>query len=172
MKKIIITSLMVVMLLVNLMPVTLVYANSPAVTITITADKQEVAPGEEINYTIKCKATDVVSSITMELDIPEDLILIEAKVNEETKNKLNLFDYSIENSIITMMHQSAFSIDDTIATFKCKAKDVATGEYTVKVKGVEVTDENIDPIAESEYTITPSTTKIKAAVTGISLNST
>ena len=89
MKKIIITSLMVVMLLVNLMPVTLVYANSPAVTITITADKQEVAPGEEINYTIKCKATDVVSSITMELDIPEDLILIEAKVNEETKNKIH-----------------------------------------------------------------------------------
>ncbi len=179
MKKRIISIMIMLVLLINLIPVSFVHAADEKVTVTVTADKTTAERSNEITYTITCEATEQLSSIYLELDIPEGLTYVanSGALDENLETAIgdvSEASYTEATKIITIAHELPFTLNGavTIATFKCTVDDSAKGDYTVGLKEAEFTDANIDIMPEAEYKIVTATTNVVVPVTEISLNKT
>ncbi len=180
MKNRIISILTIFFLLINLMPVSIVTAASPKVTVNVTPDVEEANNGDTINYTITCSATDKVQSIQLTLDIPEGLTYVQnsgkldSNINSSLGVTLDEADFTETEKLITISHRSPFSLNGNvkIATFQCKVDNNAKGNVQVGLKDVEFTDEEIEVVADSNILKNYKKTTIIVLPTAISLNKT
>lgn len=175
MKKKFISIFIILVMLINMIPVTFANAATPKVTVTVDADKTEAKRGEEITYTIKCKAPEGVCSIQLALDIPTGLTYVSGDIAqnlEDVIGDVTEASYTKSEKLILIAHYLPISLteDVTLATFKCKVNDDANGEYSVGLKDVEFTDSDIETIPESGYSIVSDKTKVVIPVTGVKLN--
>lgn len=180
MRKKLIPILLILALVVSLMPMMPVLAVEPRATLTVTADKQEVNPGDTINYTIKVKTTGPICSIYTELGIPEGLTYVanSGKLDSNFVNQMGdiaEIDYTEETRRITVLDLDPLNISGeiTVATFKCTVNENTTsGNYTVELRDTEFANENMDALPASEFSSVNSTIKVSVPATGISLNKT
>ena len=180
MKNKIVSILTIFFLLINLMPISLVNAATPKVTLTVTPDKETANNGDTINYTVTCSATDKVQSIQLTLDIPEGLTYVQnsgkldSNINSSLGVTLDEADFTETEKLITISHRSPFSLNGNvkIATFQCKVDNNTKGNVQVGLADVEFTDEEIEVVADSNITKNYKKTTIIVVPTGISLNKT
>lgn len=185
MKKRVLSILIVLVLLMNLLPVSFVNAASSRVTIKVIADKTEAKAGDEINYTITCETTENIGSIALTLDIPTGLNYVSNsgklasdlrdKIGGITESSLDEADYTESSKMITIAHRSPFTLNGnvTLATFKCTVDNSASGNYGVGLQDVEVTvGQSFDIIPVDELSIVPATTLAVVSATGITLDKT
>ena len=180
MKNKIISIFTIFLLIINLMPISLVRAATPKITVTVTPDKTTANNGDTINYTVTCSATDKVQSISLALDIPHGLTYVEnsgaldPNLNSSLGVTLDEADYTEAEKLITIAHRSPFTLsgDVKIATFQCKVDNSAKGDYTVGLTDIEFTDEEIEIVSDSNITKNFKKTTVIVVATGISLNKT
>ena len=180
MKNRIISILTIFFLLINLMPVSIVTAASPKVTVSVIPDVEEANNGDTINYTVTCSATDKVQSIQLTLDIPEGLTYVQnsgkvdSNINSSLGVTLDEADFTEAEKLVTISHRSPFTLNGNvkIATFQCKVNNNAKGTVQVGLKDVEFTDEEIEVVADSNILKNYKKTTIIVLPTAISLNKT
>lgn len=180
MKNRIISILTIFFLLINLMPVSIVTAASPKVTVNVTPNVEEANNGDTINYTVTCSATDKVQSIQLALDIPEGLTYVQnsgkvdSNINSSLGVTLDEADFTETEKLVTISHRSPFTLNGNvkIATFQCKVNNNAKGTVQVGLTDVEFTDEEIEVVADSNITKNYKKTTIIVLPTAISLNKT
>ena len=180
MKNRIISILTIFFLLINLMPVSIVTAASPKVTVNVTPNVEEANNGDTINYTVTCSATDKVQSIQLTLDIPDGLTYVQnsgkvdSNINSSLGVTLDEADFTEAEKLVTISHRSPFTLNGNvkIATFQCKVNNNAKGTVQVGLKDVEFTDEEIEVVADSNILKNYKKTTIIVLPTAISLNKT
>lgn len=180
MKNKIVSILTIFFLLINLMPISLVNAATPKVTLTVTPNVEEANNGDTINYTVTCSATDKVQSIQLTLDIPDGLTYVQnsgkvdSNINSSLGVTLDEADFTEAEKLVTISHRSPFTLNGNvkIATFQCKVNNNAKGTVQVGLKDVEFTDEEIEVVADSNILKNYKKTTIIVLPTAISLNKT
>ncbi|MBQ6452670.1 MAG: Ig-like domain-containing protein, partial [Solobacterium sp.] len=116
-------------------------------TITITADKETAAPGEEINFTITLGPVDRFGTFQMELAVPEGLTYKENSFEieggrEGLINTLGFDDVDWTDSVRRFIGYTVgtdyISTEDTVlATFKCTVNSGFEGSATVGLTRLE-----------------------------------
>lgn len=165
--------LSVIMLLVML-PVYNVWAN-PGVdaTLIVKTDKETVKRGETITFSVYIDSDIPFTGIQFDLSIPAGLTYVtnSGKIPGETSSALSFAEASFtENS-----KRATFGNDTTyaaagefkLAEFQCTVDSNASGESTVLVDNVDVTDKNFDSISTS---VIGANLVVEVAATGISID--
>ena len=173
MKTKMISILTVMVLMINMiMPIGSVLATGASATVTFTANKTSLNPGDEVEYTIT--ATTVGTAILdFSLSIPSGLTYV---ANSATvgSNVGTLSEKSVtedtQGVLYTFAHENPFDFNNVvIGTFKCTVDNTASGSLTVTAKDFELADENYTDISNQGIINSVSVTVAKNA-TSISLN--
>lgn len=144
MNKRILSILLCLMLVSSLLVMAVPVSAAPAnPDLTLTADKTEANPGDEVNYTITLGPVAKLGTLQMQLDIPAGLTLKagSGKILDSAKTTMGFnanFDFTESSLMIngisdgTADHENYSSEDSLdIATFTCTVDDDATGTLTV-----------------------------------------
>lgn len=160
-------------------------------TLTVTADKANPSVGETVVFTVTINATDDAANyggFQFDLDIPSGLSYVDgsgkiidgaaAAIGADADCSFTVTAYAkrvfvaSENGLSNLTNQK-------LLTFSCTVDEGATGEKTMTLSNVEVTDKSYDIV---EHAITPATVNIAAAPTtytvkvnggtGVTVNST
>ncbi len=143
MNKRILSILLCLMLVASLLVMAVPVSAENSANITVTADKTEAAPGDDIVLTVKMGPIEALSTFDMKVAFPEGLSGVSAVKNAEfqaalgdgsylinpTKGNINGYIGNDDMGKALPDYQSA--TDTVLATFNCKVADDATGTLTV-----------------------------------------
>ena len=176
-KSLLLCFVMVFTMLANAMPV-LAVQNS---MLTISTDKTNVKPNEEITYTLKMGPVTNMCNLSAFLKLSDGLTLTSGTVPEDLQQTMgtddpptfNLKTLKLDTFDAGRLNAGYTSTTDTLLlTFTCTVNADATGDQTVTLQ-IDTWYEQDDDLTDIQYTITPAIVTVTAAptpATGISLN--
>lgn len=160
-------------------------------TLTVTADKANPSVGETVVFTVTINATDDAANyggFQFDLDIPSGLSYVDGsgKIIDGAAAAIGAdadcsFTVTADAKRVFVASENGLSnlTNQKLLTFSCTVDEGATGEKTMTLSNVEVTDKSYDIV---EHAITPATVNIAAAPatytvkvnggTGVTANST
>lgn len=173
-------------MLIGMIPLHTVFAAGASIAdFTVIADKTTVKPGDEITFTVKVTASDIITSWSFKPDIPSGLSYVansgSVDANLKTITESDGDVSFTEGSKLFYIDCSALDglkglNNLTIGTFKCVVDENAEPkDYNIGVAISEVCDKNADPYAKDKYESEYATVKVESKpvpATGFTLDKT
>lgn len=143
-------------------------------TLTVTADKANPSVGETVVFTVTINATDDAANyggFQFDLDIPSGLSYVDGsgKIIDGAAAAIGAdadcsFTVTADAKRVFVASENGLSnlTNQKLLTFSCTVDEGATGEKTMTLSNVEVTDKSYDIV---EHAIIPATVNIAAAPT-------
>lgn len=143
-------------------------------TLTVTADKANPSVGETVVFTVTINATDDAANyggFQFDLDIPSGLSYVDGsgKIIDGAAAAIGAdadcsFTVTADAKRAFVASENGLSnlTNQKLLTFSCTVDEGATGEKTMTLSNVEVTDKSYNIV---EYAITPATVNIAPAPT-------
>lgn len=166
-------------LLLGLIPMIKTMAASENVSVSVTADKTTVNPGDEITFTISLNQIGNLAAIEMGLDIPSGLTYVanSGALDSELRDKLNTSESltftESSKKIVWADPVNYWTSTDTlkIATFKCTVNaDTDFIIYSVGLNEVQFCDEDFEIRTHNINNATISVVAPDVLATGVTLN--
>ena len=166
-KSLLLCFVMVFTMLANAMPV-LAVQNS---MLTISTDKTNVKPNEEITYTLKMGPVTNMCNLSAFLKLSDGLTLTSGTVPEDLQQTMgtddpptfNLKTLKLDTFDAGRLNAGYTSTTDTLLlTFTCTVNADATGDQTVTLQ-IDTWYEQDDDLTDIQYTITPAIVTVTAA---------
>ena len=141
-------------------------------TLTVTADKANPSVGETVVFTVTINATDDAANyggFQFDLDIPSGLSYVDGsgKIIDGAAAAIGAdadcsFTVTADAKRVFVASENGLSnlTNQKLLTFSCTVDEGASGEKTMTLSNVEVTDKSYDIV---EHAITPATVNIAAA---------
>lgn len=171
----IIAMLVVAILLVSFMPISFVSAANEPASLIVTASKDKVMVGEEIEYTISLKSSVKLSTVQAEIDLSEGLTYVSGETAANLSQTLGISgtgavcEYDGNSKQVLLALDTGFNVNGqvTLAKIKCKVTGEAAN-YTLSLKdNLAVADINYDEVA---CAVVVGTSKLLVPVSSISLD--
>ena len=149
MSKRLLAILLSLVMIIGLIPTSIAFAlpNSTA-TLTVKADKAEVNPGDEINFSVELQQTGKINTLEATISLPEGLALVPGSLSTINRSELGWDDFGMNESALLFSGFGSVSYEGTnpivVATFKCTVNADAVGKYTVSLIDYVADDENYE----------------------------
>lgn len=149
MSKKVLAILLSLVMIIGLIPTSIVLAlPNSAATLTVKADKAEVNPGDEINFSVELQQAGKINTLEATISIPEGLTLVPGSLSTINRSELGWDDFGMNESALLFSGYGSVSYEGTdpivVATFKCTVNADAVGKYTVSLVDYVADDENYE----------------------------